>query len=34
LESQKTVNNQGNTKEKRAMLGISQYPTSNYTTDP
>jgi hypothetical protein len=25
------MNNQGNTEQKRAMLEVSQYPTSNYT---
>jgi hypothetical protein len=34
LEIQKTVNSQGNTEQKRVMLEVSQYLTSNYSTDP
>jgi hypothetical protein len=30
LETQETENNQGNTQQKRAMLEVSQYLTSNY----
>jgi hypothetical protein len=32
LETQETTNNQANTQQKRAMLEVSQYPTSNYIT--
>jgi hypothetical protein len=32
LETQETMNSQGNTQQKRAMLEVSQYPTSNYIT--
>jgi hypothetical protein len=28
-----TMNSQGNTEQKKAMLEESQYPTSNYTTE-
>jgi hypothetical protein len=34
LETQKTMNSQGNTEQKRATLEVSEYPTSNYTTEP
>jgi hypothetical protein len=34
MEAQKITNSQGNTEQKRAMLEISQHPTSNYITDP
>jgi hypothetical protein len=33
LEAQKTANSQGNTEQKRATLQVSQYLTSNYTTE-
>jgi hypothetical protein len=34
LEAIKTTDSQGNPEQKRAMLEVSQYPTSNYTTEP
>jgi hypothetical protein len=33
MEAQKTSNNQGNVEQKRAMLEVSQYPTSNCSTE-
>jgi hypothetical protein len=33
-EAQKTLNNQSNPEQKRAMLEVSQYLTSNYITEP
>jgi hypothetical protein len=34
LEKQDTMNSQGNTDQKEQMLEVSQYLTSNYTTEP
>jgi hypothetical protein len=34
LDVLNTTNNQGNTKQKRATSKVSQYLTSNYTTEP
>jgi hypothetical protein len=34
LGTQKTMNRQGNTEQKRAMLDISQHLSSEYTTEP
>jgi hypothetical protein len=34
METQKTLNGQSNPEQKRATLEISQYLTSNYTTEP
>jgi hypothetical protein len=33
LETQKTMNSQGNTEQKLAMLEVSQYLTSSYTIE-
>jgi hypothetical protein len=33
-EAQKTPNGQSNPEQRRAMLEVSQYQTSNYTTEP
>jgi hypothetical protein len=33
LEIQKTMNSQSNTQQRRGMLGVSQYTTSNYTIE-
>jgi hypothetical protein len=32
LETQEMANSQGNIQQKRAMLEVSQHPTSNYIT--
>jgi hypothetical protein len=32
LETQETLNSQGNTQQKKAMLKVSQYSTSKYIT--
>jgi hypothetical protein len=32
LETQETTNSQDNTQQKRAMLAVSQYSTSNHIT--
>jgi hypothetical protein len=34
LETQENINSQGNTQQKRAMLEVSQDPTSNYIAEP
>jgi hypothetical protein len=34
LVTQKTSNNQGNNEQKKKMLKVSQYLTSNYITKP
>jgi hypothetical protein len=34
ISDQKTSNSQGNTEQKRATLEVSQYPISNYTSEP
>jgi hypothetical protein len=34
LETQETETSQDNTQQKRTMLAVPQYPTSNYVTEP
>jgi hypothetical protein len=34
MEAQKTLNSQSNPKQKRAILQVSQYLTSNNTAEP
>jgi hypothetical protein len=34
VKAQRTVNSQGNTEQKRTMLEVSQYLSSNYTIEP
>jgi hypothetical protein len=34
LEAQNTLNSQSNPEQKTAMLEVSQYLTSDYTTEP